>query len=460
MTSRGGPGDYRMTHAEFSPTEIARVAEAPPSRDRWMALIAALLGWMFDGVEQGLFPLAGRPALRELLSVDIPGDISESAVGLWFGRIITMFLVGAAFGGLAFGWLGDRIGRVRAMTLSVLTYSVFTGLCAFASTPWQLGALRLVASVGMGGEWALGVALVMEVWPSRSRPLMAGLIGMSANLGFLIIGVIGLGLAHFVEALGSALREVMPDAWVAFLLRSSGWRMLFLLGAMPALLTFFIRIFVPESEKWRQAMKVAAKPRVSEIFAPHVRRHSILGVSLAGLPLLGTWGAIQWIQTWAGQMTQDPSAVAWTQICVAGGAVIGAFSMALVSEKLNRRRSYFAVMTATFIACQIFFRVPIQFGWLFLAGTFLTSLLAAGFYGWLPLYLPELFPTRIRATGSGFSYNGGRLLAAAGTMTSGTLVAAFDGNYAGMAAIMSFVYLIGAVIIWLAPETRGQPLPD
>src|SRR5262249_49989706 len=142
------------------------------------------------------------------------------------------FLVGAALGGVAFGALGDRIGRVRAMTLSVLTYSVVSGLCAFVTAPWQLGLLRFFAALGMGGEWALGVSLVMEVWPSRSRPLMAALIGAAGNTGFLLIGVAGLGLASFVGAVGDNLRLVLPEPWVATLLRHDGWRLLFLVGAL------------------------------------------------------------------------------------------------------------------------------------------------------------------------------------------------------------------------------------
>src|SRR3954451_4800015 len=143
-----------------------------PDRGKWMALTAALLGWMFDGLEMGLFPLVARPALRELL-----GGVAEDRIGLWFSVATAGFLVGAATGGVLFGWLGDRLGRVRALTLSVLTYAVFRGLCGLAATPRQVVALRLLASLGMGGEVSLGVALVMEVFPYGSRALLAGLIG-------------------------------------------------------------------------------------------------------------------------------------------------------------------------------------------------------------------------------------------------------------------------------------------
>src|SRR5438445_5324466 len=156
------------------------------TRGQWMALAAALLGWMFDGLEQGLFPLVARPALQELL-----GSKDEGPIAQWLSVGLAAFLVGMATGGVLFGWLGDRIGRVRAMTLSVLTYALFTGLCGVVGEAWQVGVLRFIASLGMGGEWSLGVALVMEVWPNRSRAFMAGLIGAAANVGYLKVGLIG-----------------------------------------------------------------------------------------------------------------------------------------------------------------------------------------------------------------------------------------------------------------------------
>src|SRR5262249_19471037 len=151
-------------------------SSAASSRGAWMALIAALLGWMFDGAEMGVFSLVGRPAVKDMLGFTTQTTREQEAqIGLYFGILIAVFVVGAATGGVLFGWLGDRIGRVRAMSLSVLTYALFTGFCGFTQTPMQLGILRFIASLGMGGEWALGVALVMEVWPNRSRAFMAGL---------------------------------------------------------------------------------------------------------------------------------------------------------------------------------------------------------------------------------------------------------------------------------------------
>lgn len=223
--------------------------EASDSRGKWMALIAALLGWMFDGFEIGMFPLVGPTALDELLADQL---IANPALkGEWFGVIMSVFLIGAATGGVLFGWLGDRIGRVRAMALSIATYAIFTGLCGFAGAAWHIAVLRFIASLGMGGEWALGVALVTEIWPDRSRAFLAGLIGAAANVGMLLVGLLSLVLVNFMDG----LREMfvawgMSEQTRAFLLNGDGWRLLMIAGALPAVLVFFIRLFVPESRKW------------------------------------------------------------------------------------------------------------------------------------------------------------------------------------------------------------------
>jgi MFS family permease len=214
----------------------------------WMALLAAFLGWMFDGFEIGLVPLVARPALIELLGGDSP------TVDKWIGIITESFLIGAATGGVLFGWLGDRIGRVRAMTLSVLTYTLFMGMCGFVESPMQMFWFRFVAALGMGGEWSLGVSLVMELWPDSKRGVLAGLIGAAANVGFLVIALIGLILAQITGSLQEWLVGTgVSSSTVEYLCGNQGWRLMMMIGAAPALLTFLIRLFVPESEKWQHA---------------------------------------------------------------------------------------------------------------------------------------------------------------------------------------------------------------
>jgi MFS family permease len=440
-------------------------AQAPSRRAMAMALAAALLGWMFDGFEMGLFPLVGRPALKELI-----GASADQYFGWWFSAIMAMFLVGAACGGLMFGWLGDRIGRVRAMVWSVATYAIFSGLCGFSQAPWQLAGLRFLASLGMGGEWALGVALVMEIWPARFRPMLAGIIGASSNVGFLIIGLIGLGLAQVIDDLGGVLRSVgLPRYVVTPLLANSGWRLLLFIGATPAILAFLIQIFVPESERWKHAAATAPKNRVSDIFKGGLAKMAVMGAILGAIALLGTWGSVQWIPAWANKMSKALPAEAsqWAkvatsaaQIALALGAIFGCILGAMFAQWTSRRIGYLVLCVLSLATCQYLSRVPAEIGWPFFIIVFVVGGLTAAFYGWLPLYLPELFPTRVRATGQGFAFNAGRVLAAAGTIGSGGLLTVFKEDYAAAGAITSLIYIVGIVFIWFCPETKGRPLPE
>lgn len=426
-------------------------------KGKWLALSAAFLGWMFDGLEMGLFPLVARPAMQDLMGAE-----AATRFGPWMGNIIALFLVGAAFGGVAFGWLGDRIGRTKAMVWSVLAYSIFSGLCAFATAPWHIGGLRFLAALGMGGEWALGVALVSEAFPNKSRPFMAGLIGAAANVGFLLIALMSLGLAKIVTGLSGFFGAILPAAWGDALLANGSWRLLFLLGALPALLTFAIRMFVPESEKWHNStLKAKTKVRVGEIFAPGQIKLTLLGALLGAVALLGTWGSVQWIPSWGHKLSGGlAGAREHLQIASALGAIVFTLLTAWLADKFNRRGVYFAISLLSLAACAVLFRIPMAYGGTLLAWTFVVGGLSASFYGWLPLYLPELFPTRLRATGSGFSFNAGRILAAVGTLGSGALLASFHEDYARMCSVISLVYVLGMVLIWFAPETKGKPLPE
>ncbi len=406
-----------------------------PTRAGVLALVAAFLGWLFDGFEMGLFPIIARPALRSLA----PEIADDAFVGSWMGIVTALFLLGAAGGGLVFGWLGDRIGRVRAMSASILTYSLFTGLGYFVAEPWQLGALRFVAALGMGGEWSLGVALVMETWPERHRPWLAGAIGAAANVGFLLV------------ALVAKLFPVTVDSW----------RFMMLVGASPALLVFLIRLFVPESKKWKESVGAARARPVREVFAPALRPRVVVAALLASVALVGTWASVQWIPLWVDQMTggRDPGAKAVAQMAYGLGAILGSFVGPVIGGRLPRRWTYFGLCAVSFAACAVQFRVLHEYSASFVAMTVVTSAATASFYGWLPLYLPELFPTRVRATGQGVAFNAGRVFAAAGALLGGQLVAAFDGSFPRAAATVTLVYVAGMALAFMAPETRGRALP-
>jgi MFS family permease len=424
------------------------------TQGQWLALVAALLGWMFDGFEQGIFPILARPALIQLLglreqeqaakSKDLSKEEQDAAraavdepVRRWNAIMNAAYLLGAAAGGLVFGWIGDRIGRVRAMAASVLTYALFTGLCGLAQAPWQLGVLRFTAALGMGGEWALGVALVMEKWLPHARPVLAGLIGAAANAGFYLAGAVG-GLVN-------------TDTY---------WRYVFLGCVLPALLTFLLRTFVPESERWEQAAASGPKARIRDIFTQGLRSRSFLGAALGAVALLATWGAITSIPVWLGGEPGGKDLGSQAQRWAAAGAMIGAFSGAFLGGRIGRRLGYFLLCFLSLIFCQTLFagmgHGPFQAT--FFVIVFLVGMSSAAFYGWLPLYLPELFPTRVRATGQGFCYNFGRVLAAAVVLIMASIN--LRGNYPLAFSLVCLVYLVGLVLAWFIPETQGQPLPE
>lgn len=488
------------------------------NRGKMLALFAALLGWMFDGFEMGLFPVVARPALFELL-----GDqASDALFGRWYGVITAAFLVGAATGGVLFGWLGDRIGRIRAMTLSILTYAIVSSLGAFAQHPWHLVAVRFLAALGMGGEWSLGVALVMEIWQGSSRGLLAGLIGAAGNLGYVIVALLSLFLTQVHSALELMMLKInVPQSWIDALTANSGWRMLMLMGILPAFLTLFIRLFVPESHKWEEEKKQGRTSGWATIdllgilvgsFAcfgilylwsfdsdwvtralgtifllvivtmgylwpirnylarnnetPEFRRSTIstmmVAAGLSGVALLGTWGSVLWSAPWADQLSNGMAgAKQYTQLTSALGAAIGCFIAAIIGEKFSRRWTYAVLCLFSLGSAQLFFRTNDSFGPWFLFTIFLAGGFTAAFYGWLPLYLPELFPTRIRATGQGFGFNFGRILAAIGALQTGALMKdVFGGDFGKACAAMSFIYLAGFLLIPWMRETKGQPLPD
>jgi MFS family permease len=481
-----------------------------PDRGRNLALAAALFGWMFDGMEMGLFPLVGKLALKDLFE----GDASRA--GNWFAVINAGFLVGAATGGVLFGWLGDRIGRVRAMTLSVLVYAGCSGLCAFSQAPWQLAVMRFAGALGMGGEWALGVALVMELFPGSSRARLAALIGFFGNIGYFLLACISLMLNRFSEPMAKQL----ADWGYGNAVGSGNWRLLMLVGAMPAILTFLIRIFVPESNKWEEEkargqnqnwstvdliavligaaigagvlslwvtdwgwpVRIAgtivgmlivtvcfiypARQYMRRIGLPDAERRQTLGrmlfaAGLSGVPLVATWGGVMWVYNWVEQLAPgNADARPTTQAASAFGAAVGCAIAAYLGNSLGRRLTYAMLCIASAATLFGFYTLNSQFTATFVLTAGLVGFVTASFYGWLPLYLPELFRTGMRATGQGFGFNFGRILAAIGSLQTGALLQAFDGNYSKACSAAAFVYALGLVLIWFAPETKGKPLPE
>ena len=492
------------------------------NRSRVLTLVAAFLGWMFDGFEMGLFPLIGQPALKDLL-----GEASQGDTAKWFGAIIAVFLVGAASGGVLFGWLGDKIGRVRAMSLSIFTYAIFTGLCGFATEAWHIAAFRFVASLGMGGEWALGVALVNEIWPDKSRALTAGLIGAAANIGYLLAAVLSMLLLEFTTNTKTVLLFVgLSQSTADYLLAHSAWRLLMISGALPAFLIMLIRLFVPESEKWeaerdrghtshwanvdlfgvllgsagaltiiwawspagtsapiatlitivglgvaligfvypvkRYLTRSEAAGSFSHSHNENVIRMMLFGAGLAAVALLGTWGSTQWAPRWVKEQLAPNVAHAkeWTLIWLSIGAIVGTMIAALAAGRFGRRKTYAILCLSSIGGALLLYQTNTAYNHYFLFCTFIAGATTASFYGFFPLYLPELFPTSVRATGQGFAFNFGRIVAAIGGLQTANLMNFFDNSFPKAATVMAAIYLVGMGIIWLGPETKGRPLPE
>lgn len=440
-------------------------------KGRLLVLVAAFLGWMFAGWEMSLLPLSARsvtigllqqdPASREwvteartaLESADAApteaGDRLNKAVGKWFARYIAAFLFGAAVGGWVFGWMGDKAGRVKAMSVSIVWYSVFTALSYFVTSPLQMCGLRFVACMGIGGMWPAGVALVSEAWPDVSRPTLAGLIGTSANVGIAMLGIV-------VKQVGNSFPayELTPDSW----------RWLMLLGGIPVVLGVFCYAFVPESPRWlagQQSKSPSSKAPLAEVLQPPLLKFTLSGIALGTIPLLGAWGAQKWILPWAGQVGAQiglESLKADTQTAWAVGAALGSLFGGWLATLLGRRTTYFLVSLGSLLLAQAIFQwLTPEPGWRFLLPTFLLGLVATVYFGWLPLFLPELFPTRVRATGSGVAFNSGRIIAAIVVLSLAEIIERmFESDYPKIGSITSWIYVAGMIVILLVPKSAER----
>lgn len=429
------------------------MSSAPLSpRARYLVLFVAFSALLFDGMELGLMPIAAGSVAKSFL-----GDaFTKELGGIWFAKLNASLLLGAAFGGIWMGSLGDKIGRTRALGIGVLFYSVFCGLGYFATSLNQMLVLRFLVGLGVGGVWPNGVALVSECWPKVSRPIVAGIMGAGINFGIFLLSRL---TAYF---------HITPESW----------RWVFAICGAPALLGIAILWFVPESPTWLAARSrrssdasspksggdapVAKTSPLAELFRPPLLRTVLVGIALGSIPLVGAWAASKWIFPWAelvaGKENPDykSTAQAWWSV----GAVLGSFFGAQLASLIGRRLAYFLIsLGSTAITCGLFlFTQPMQP--IFLPLLFAQGFIATLFFGWLPLYLPELFPTRVRATGSGIAYNVGRFATAAGLFFAGTLVAFFGGDYSRVGAVMALIYALGMIVIWFAPDTTNKSLEE
>jgi MFS family permease len=415
------------------------------SPQQWKSGIAAWLGWLFDGLDMHLYTLVASPFVAELLTADLAKSVdSHDPAVTYYGSLIqAAFLVGWALGGGFFGRLGDRLGRARALMLTILTYAAFTGLSFFAETWWHLFICRFLAALGIGGEWAVGASLLSETWPRRWRPWIAAVLQSAVNCGVMLAMVFG----YFMSALP--------------------YRCVFLVGILPALIVVWIRKAVPEPEEWHAAkLKAgAAQPRVGDLFRGTIRRTTILTILVCAFSLTAHWAFMYWylqqlgnlpdVREWTDQDKQVFKSQAMMLVMIT--SVVGNFLAAFVARMLGYRRAIALMCTFYFVSmCAAYGRVPDGDGgllWWYVAW-YVPIGICQGVFGLFTMYLPPLFPTLLRTTGAGFCYNIGRIAAAAGTVFFGLFSHLGDHRLALFYA--SFLFLPAAAVALLLMEPPDE----
>lgn len=448
----------------MSPAPEARsLRELSPTQ--WKSGIAAWLGWFFDGLELHLYTLIAAPFVMQLIGAVNTADPLVKEKSSW---IQAAFLIGWALGGGFFGRIGDKLGRARALALTVLTYAVFTGISFFAANWWQLMAFRFFAALGIGGEWAVGAALLAETWPKAWRPWIAATLQCGVNFGIL--------LACGAVALLAAL-----NAWATTAFGSApmigGWplypRCVFLVGVLPALLVWWLRRNVPETEEWKTAQQgPRQRAGIGELFGAGSRRVTLLTMLVCAASLTGWWAFMFWHPQ---HIRNLPELAGWSASAkdqlvtrifavVIGVSVIGNFFSGWVAKLVGYRRAI-AIMFAGMGFCMSWahFGSRDHDALLFwYAGTGFFS----GVFGLFTMYLPPLFPTLIRTTGAGFCYNIGRIAAAFGTVYFGLF--AKVGDFRTTLLWAASLFFPAMIAMWFMPEAesgddssgRGQQDPD
>jgi len=449
------------------------------TRYHWFVLVVAALGWFFDTMDQQLFTLARKPAMAELLGVAQSDPRVEAASGY----TTTVFMIGWATGGIIFGILGDRLGRARTMMLTILIYSLCTGLSALSRSVYDFALYRFLTGLGVGGEFAVGVALVAEVMPDRARPYALGLIQALSAVGNMVAGGISIALG-MLERAGRIGVDRATGGGMA------SWRIMFLVGAVPALLALVIRRRLKEPERWAKAAESAdvGKPRLgslAELFGdPRWRRNTIVGMLLAFAGVVGLWGIGFFMPDLVrsiferrllaqGQSREQVagSLFIWTGIgsmVQNAGGFFGVYAFSLATQRVGRKPAFAVSFVLAMAATAYTFWAVARFAdifWMLPLMGFCQMTLFGGY----AIYFPELFPTRLRSTGTSFCYNVGRFIAAAGPSVRSLLTGVvFAGSglvdkslplrYAGLT--MCSVFLIGLIVLPFAPETKGRPLPE
>jgi MFS family permease len=410
---------------------------------QWLVLVIASAGWMFDAFEGQIFNLTRKDLLAELIA-------TPQGRKFWGDLFISSFLLGGTLGGVLFGTLADRFGRKPAMNASILFYSIFSGLTFFATRIWHVAVLRFLVAMGVGGEWAVAASLVAEVFPARAR----------ARAG---------GIFHATSVGGTWL------AASAGLIVGSHWRAAYLIGVVPAMLVLWVRTSVREPERWQRAAAAAgAEPQrlgsFRDLFGePLWGKRAILGLLLAGVGLSTFWGVVVAGQDLAYNLLHNrlgmDEALAASRAKVAYGYVqatgmfIGFLCMGPLGERIGRRGMFIVMHIGAAIIVPLTCYLPANYGQM-LVMLPLYGFFTGGIHAGYAIYFPELFPSRLRATGAGVCFNGGRAVSAVALYGSAWLKARPGMDLRLAVSMLGGLFLLGVVILVFMPETKGQPLPE
>jgi MFS family permease len=433
-----------MTKSEFSSDRSPWYAGV--TRYEWLVLAIASAGWVFDQYESQIFVITQSQLLPEVISGD------TASVKQWGDRLYAVFLLGSTVGGLAAGSLADRFGRRPILMLTIIFYSLFSGLTYFATQLWHVAILRFLVALGVGGEWAVAASLVAEVFPSRARVHASGIFHASSVLGIWIAALAGIAVgAH--------------------------WRYAYLIGLLPSLLILWVRARVQEPAMWQSAAVEAKKSKVDRSELGSFRnllshapwnRYALFGLGLAAVGL-GTFWAVNvagkdlaqemLIRHGASkEIAAEKAKFAYGIVQVAGGGV-GLLSFGPICARFGRRRAFILFQLLAFAIVPVTCFVPQTYTQLLLmlpVFGFFTVAMHAGY----AIYFPELFPTHVRATGTSFCFNGGRLLAVPVLLVSGWIKGMPGVDLRWAVTGLATLFLVGVVLILFLPETNRQELPD
>ncbi len=432
------------------------------TRYQWLVLFAAWLGWGFDVFDGLLFNYVAPNAVPTLLGLEIGSPAAKTATLYWTGVLTSILLLGWAAGGVLFGWVSDRIGRMRTLLLTMLLYAFGTAACAFAQNMEMLIAFRIITSLGIGGEWAAGAAMVSEAVPEDKRVEAGALLYTSAPAGLFLATYVNLQVA------GHWFKDVPSESW----------RYVFLFGLLPAAVAFTLRLFVKEPERWLRVAASSKPPKLAELFTPEMFALTRSGFLMSVIALLGWWSCNAFIpvvsaglgRANAESLGLDPAATRamvehWKTLATTYfnlGGLIGTLLTIPASKVLGRKKMfalYFAVSAIAILGTFGLDLVPATR----LYGYFVIGLSVFGVFGSFTYYLPELFPTRLRGTGAGFCYNIGRVVAAGGPFLVGSI--ASQGANAVSSAVdvlfyVGFIPLFGLLLMPWVIETKGRAFAD